>query len=168
MALNNILRNFAVYVDGFGKFGDGSECKLPPLKFKTEEYLGGGMYTAVKIDQSMEALEAEFKLTSFDPQVISVVGLAPGLEKNFTFRGALIGTDGTTNAAIAYMLARIVEWDPNMWKVGTKIETNFKLNVYRYKLTVGGQNLIEVDPYNCIYKVNGVDQQAFVQQALGF
>ncbi len=167
MALTNILRNFAIYVDGFGKFGDGSECRLPKITFKTEDYLGGGMYTAVKIDQSMEALVAEFKLTSFDPQVISKVGLAPGQEKSYTFRGALQSTDGTSTAAIARMLGRISDWDPAQWQVGRKIESDYKLDVFAYKLIVGNETLIEVDAFNMVFSLAGADQLADQRAAIG-
>ncbi|MDX5518273.1 MAG: phage major tail tube protein, partial [Wolbachia endosymbiont of Andrena agilissima] len=36
-----------------------------------------------------------------------------------------------------------------------------------YKLTIGGNELIEIDAENMIRKINGVDQMALLQTVLG-
>jgi len=158
MALTNILRNYVVYADGFGKVGDGSECMLPKITGKTEDYLGGGMYTGVKVELAMDPLEASFKLTSFDPQVIKLGNLYYGQEKSFTFRGSVADLSGESSGVIARMRGRIRESDPGSWVVGNKTEMTFTLDVYRYTLTHRDEELIHIDPFLLIYRVGGVNQ----------
>ena len=74
--ISNVLRNFVVWVDGFGKMGDGDTCQLPNLNLTMEDYRGGGMDIPVEVDLGMEKMEAEFSLTSFDPHTIGLFGLA--------------------------------------------------------------------------------------------
>ena len=167
MALNYILRNFVVFVDGFGKVGDGAECKLPKITDKVDDFLGGGMYRPIEIPLSGEKLEASFKLTSFDPQVIGKAGLAIGQEKSFVFRGSLASKDGTTIGVIARMLAGIKDADFGNWKVGEKSEIEFQLRVERYTLTHGDTELIHIDCLNFIERRNGVNQLDSDRIALG-
>ncbi len=41
------------------------------------------------------------------------------------------------------------------------------VNAHYYKLTIGGKELIEIDAENMMRKINGVDQLALLQAALG-
>jgi uncharacterized protein len=167
MALTHILRNFVVFVDGFGKVGDGSECQLPKITDKVEDFLGGGMYRPVEIPLAGEKLESSFKLTSFDPQVIGKAGLAPGQEKSFVFRGSLAQTDGQALAVVARQLARIKDTDFGTWKVGDKNEIQFTLSVNRYTMHHGEQELIHIDVLNMIERRLGVNQMESDRIALG-
>jgi uncharacterized protein len=167
MALTHILRNFVVFVDGFGKIGDGSECQLPKITDKVEEFLGGGMYRPIEIPLAGEKLESTFKLTSFDPQVIAKIGLRPGQERSFVFRGSLASTSGDSYAVIARQLARIKDSDFGTWKVGDKAEIEFSLSVLRYTLTHGDRELIHIDTLNFVERRDGVDQLEADRIALG-
>jgi P2 family phage contractile tail tube protein len=158
MALTNILRNFVVFVDGFGKVGDGSECVLPKITEKVEEFLGGGMYRPIEVALSGEKLEASFKLTSFDEQVISKAGLYAGQEKSFVFRGSVAHTSGESFSVVARMLAGIKDIDFGTWKVGEKSEIQFMLRVNRYTLHKGDTELLHIDPLNLIERRLGVNQ----------
>ena len=167
MALTHILRNFVVFVDGFGKVGDGSECTLPKITEAVEEYRGGGMWRPIEVPFAGEKLEAIFKLTSFDPQVVEKCGLAIGQEKSFVFRGSLASTDGTVIGVIARMLAGIKDSDFGNWTVGSKNEIEFNLRVNRYTLTHGERELIHIDVMNLIERRNGVNQMEADRIALG-
>ncbi len=159
MALEHIMRNFVVFVDGFGKVGSGEECQLPKITDKVEEFLGGGMYRPIEIPLSGEKMEAEFKLSSFDPQVITKAGLAIGQEKSFVCRGSVAGiSTGDAQAVIARMKARIKDTDFGTWKVGQKTETTYKLSVMRYTLHLGDRELIHIDPINFIESFDGINQ----------
>ena len=166
--LNNILRNFVVWVDGAGKMGDGDMAKLPDLSLVLEDYRGGGMDIAIEVDLGMEKLEAEFSLTAFDPQVITLFGLSPGTRKAFTMRGHVAGEDGVTFGVAAYIRGRIKKIVHDNWEPGGKAKLTTSLAVDYYKLKHGDRTLVEIDPFNYVRSINGVDQLAAARADLGF
>lgn len=174
MALSNIMRNFAVFVDGVAKLGDGSEAMLPSPNLTTEDYRGGGMFRTAKVPLAGEPLEARLKFTSFDPDVLAKVGRLPGNEVPFTVRGSLSqsGQAPTLQAppvvpVIARMLALINESDLGSWVVGQKSEYEMTLHVYRYKLSHGDRVIYDIDVWNMIEVRDGVDIMANDRTALG-
>src|SRR5512146_1538436 len=101
MSITYVLRKFIVWADGYGKLGEGENCKLPVPEVNTEDFRGGGMDCPIKVDLGCNPLTMEFKLSSMDPQVYNLWGLYPGQEKQFTIRGALAHQDGSPFTAIA-------------------------------------------------------------------
>ncbi|GHM58967.1 MAG: hypothetical protein sGL2_11170 [Candidatus Mesenet longicola] len=59
------------------------------------------------------------------------------------------------------------ELDFGSWKPGEKATLKCMVNAHYYKLTIGGKELIEIDAENMMRKINGVDQLALLQTALG-
>ena len=166
-AVENVLRNFTMFADGWGKMGNVEELTLPKLTLKTEEYRGGGMDVPVEIDLGLEKMEAEFTLTSFDDQVLSLFGLGPGNDRQFTFRGSLASEDGVKRGVVVRMFGLLSEIDPGNWKTGEKSELKGKIAVKVYKLHVGDRLIHHIDALNGIRIVNGVDVMADVRAHLG-
>lgn len=158
MSLTYVLRKFIVYADGFGKLGEGENCKLPVMEVNSEEFRGGGMDTPVKIDLGMSALTFEFKLSSMDPQVYQLWGLAPGLAKQFTIRGSLAHKDGQPFPCLASCLGNLHKVDTDNFEPAKKILHTFTVELEYYKLEIGGRLIYEIDPINGKRIVGGVDQ----------
>ncbi|HMR14675.1 MAG TPA: phage major tail tube protein, partial [Arachnia sp.] len=74
-----ILRNCTIFADRVSKLGQASEISLPVPTEKLEELRNAGMVLPIDIPMGYEKLEASFKLTAFDPQVITLFGLAVGV-----------------------------------------------------------------------------------------
>ena len=158
MALTYVLRKFVVWADGFGKLGEGENCKLPTMEINSEEFRGGGMDAPSKVDLGMNALTLEFKLSSMDPQVYNLWGLSPGQEKQFTIRGALAHQDGTPFAAIASCVGNQMKVESDAFEPAKKILHTFTVELNYYKLVVGENLLYEIDVINARRIVAGVDQ----------
>jgi P2 family phage contractile tail tube protein len=158
MAVNNILRKFVCFVDGFGKLGDCEAATLPVLTVKTEEYRGGGMDTPVEVDLGTEKLEFKFTMTSVDDQVIEKWGLAPGQQKQFTLRGSLASSAGEVANVVANMRGIIKNIDFQEFKPGDKMSVEFQVALDYYKLSKGDRVMIEIDIENVKRIVGGVDQ----------
>jgi P2 family phage contractile tail tube protein len=106
-----------------------------------------------------------FKLTAFDPQVMRLFGLAPGVMKEFMATGALVDEDGTTHSAVAYVRGYIMEAKADNWKPGDKkTENDFKVSVRYYKLEIDGEQVIEMDPFGVT--IGGVSQTDNIRRAL--
>ena len=90
--LPRTLRNFSLFIDGQGFAGRVTECTLPTLEINLEEYRAGVFDAPVEIDQGMSALEAEFTLAEYDPEVIKLFGLYDQNAVQATIRGPCSAT----------------------------------------------------------------------------
>lgn len=167
MALENILRNFNLFIDGRGYAGQCEEVSVPKLTLKTEEFRNGGMDSPIKIELGLEVLECSFTLTKYDPNVLKLFGLAPGNSKPLTFRGSVIGEDGVETAVVIQVQGVITEIDQGSWKAGDKSTLKGSVACKYYKHTIGGVVIHEIDVVNMIRKINGVDQLAVTRANIG-
>ncbi|XGA08486.1 MAG: phage major tail tube protein [Wolbachia endosymbiont of Xenopsylla cheopis] len=164
--LPKILKNFNVFVDGRGYAGRIDELTLPKLTIKTEEYRAGGMDIPVSIDLGMEKLEAELTFAEYDTELFRLFGLTDGNSVPLTLRGGLQGNNNV-EAVVINLRGTFRELDFGSWKSGEKAALKCMVNAHYYKLTIGGKELIEIDAENMMRKINGVDQLASLQMALG-
>jgi P2 family phage contractile tail tube protein len=167
MALENILRNFNLFIDGRGFAGSVEEISLPKLTLKTDEFRNGGMDAPVKIELGLEALECSFTLTKYDPETLKLFGLAPGNSKPLTFRGSVISEDGTEIPVVINITGFITELDFGSWKAGDKATLKGTVAVRYYKHTINGEVIHEVDIPNCVRTIAGVDQLKQTRANLG-
>ena len=167
MALNDILKNLNLFVDGRGYAGNVEELSPPKLTMKTEEFRNGGMDAPVEVEMGMDKLEASFSLTKYDAEVLKIFGLAPGNIKPLTFRGSLSSEDGIEKPVIIQMQGMLKEMDPGSWKPGDKASLKGSLALRYYKHTIGNEVVHEIDVQNMIRIVNGVDQLAVTRKNLG-
>ncbi|RUM42594.1 MAG: hypothetical protein DSY80_06910 [Desulfocapsa sp.] len=165
--LSNVMMAFALYIDGLGYYGDGTELKLPAVKFKTEDFQGGGMFSPEPVVLGIEKLEASFKMSSFDPNIISKLKIGAEGLLPFTFRGAVSGANGAFFSLRARMLARLGSWEPDAWKASEKVESEYSLLVSSYTLTHGQREIIHINNKDMEYRVDGQDQLAGMRQAIG-
>jgi P2 family phage contractile tail tube protein len=165
--MNNILRNFNLFVDGTNYAGQIEEINLPKPTVKTEEHRVGGMDAPIALDMGMEALKADFTLTGFDPAVLRAFGLQPGRSTPLTARGALRNEDGTTTAVAVTMTGTLKMADPGTWKTGGKSPLKIEVDLRYYKLDHGGVTVHEIDVIGMKRVINGVDQLAEMRAALG-
>lgn len=161
---NYILRNCNIFVDRVSQVGQASEITLPVPTEKLEEIRNAGMVMPIDVPMGYEKPEAGFKLTSFDPVVIKLFGLAVGVNKEFLATGALAHEDGRVFSATTYMVGRLTAFDPGSWSPGEKAETEYSISIRKYRLEVEGNVLVEADPFDV--SVGGVSQTASIRRAL--
>jgi len=162
-----VLKNFSLFVDGRGLAGQVSMLTLPKLTTKMEEYRGGGMDIPAEIDLGMEKLETSFELFEYEPDMLSLYGLADGAATQLTARGALRRDGEAAVPMIVNMTGVVKELDHGDWKSGDTSSVKFNLALRYYKETVGGRVVHEIDVVNMIRKINGVDQLATIRTAIG-
>ncbi|MGE5509924.1 MAG: phage major tail tube protein [Bacteroidota bacterium] len=166
--INNILRYYAVYLNGVGYMGEASEVKLPDLKMKSEEFRGGGMDMGVYVDLGMDPLQAEFKMFSYDPDVLARFGRY-GLAQStpLTFRAHLMGQGGQVATLKINMDVRLCEVTRDNWKAGSKTEVNYKCWVDFYEEFHNERRVLLFDPLNFHRTIDGVDMMSSARLSLG-
>lgn len=163
--LPKILKNFNVYVDGRGYAGRLDELTLPKLTIKTEEYQGAGMSAPVDIDMGMEKLEMDLTFAEYDKELFKLFGLTNGSEIGLTIRGALHGA-GEPEAIVINVRGFFREMDFDSWTPAEKTSLKCTVSCTYYKLSIDGNELIEIDPVNMIRNVNGSDQLSKFREIL--
>ena len=162
-----ILKNFSLFVDGRGQAGVVSSLTLPKLTTKMEEFRGGGMDAPVELDMGMDKLETSFELLEYDPNILSLYGLADGAATQVTARGALRRDGEAAVAMIVNMTGVVKELDPGDWKSGDQTSAKFSMALRYLKITIGGRVVTEIDKVNMIRKINGIDQLESIRTAIG-
>lgn len=159
-----ILRNCTAWIDRVSKLGQIGDVTLPVPQAKVEEMRNAGMVMPIEVMLGYEKLEASFKMPGFDPQVLKLFGLAPGVETPLMITGAAVDEDGTTHSAVANVRGFTKQADPGNWKPGEMAENDYQFSVRHYKLEIDGNPIFEMDAFDV--KIGGVSQYAGIRKAL--
>jgi len=166
-AADNILKNFALFVDGRGLAGNTEDFAPPKLTSLTEDFKAGGLDAAMKIRMGQEPMECSFTLTKFDAKVLALWGVAEGNASAFVARGAVQSFDGKVQKVVEYCRGQVREMDPGQWTPQGKATLKFVVDVTYYRKEQDGQVITEVDIPNMKRIVNGVDVLADIRAAIG-
>lgn len=163
-----ILKNMNLFVDGRGYAGKVDELSLPSLALKTEEHRAGGMDVPIQVDMGMEAMEMSCTLSDFDPDVFRSFGLLDSVGLPITVRGA---TQAQGSATVTPVVVNVRGgWktiDPGAWSPGNKNPLSLTCAASYFRLTIGGEDLVEIDAINMVRRINGVDQLEGQRTAIG-
>lgn len=163
----SILRNYSLFVDGRGYAGKVIECNLPKLTLKTEEYLAGGMDAPIDMDMGMEAMNTDYSLAQYNPDILKLFGLSDASGKAITMRGAEQDENGNVIPIIAQMRGFHKEADFGGWKKPDKASLKMTANLRYYRLTVGGDLIYEIDLTRMTRFIGDKDQLSDQRDALG-
>jgi P2 family phage contractile tail tube protein len=166
-AAAQILKNFNLYVDGRGYAGNVDEVQLPALNVVAEDFRAGGMDAAIELDMGMEKLEATFKVSKFDRDIISKWGVAAGGNVPLVLRGALESLDGSVQAVVVKLQGRIHGMEFDAITPGAKSGMTFRMAVRAYSYTQDGETLHDIDVVNMKRIIGGVDRLAEQRRAIG-
>lgn len=168
MALPRKLKNLVLFNDGNNYLGQVATVTLPKLTRKMEDWRGGGMDGAVKIDMGQEALQLAWTAGGILPTAVRQFGATDASGVPLRFAGAYQADDtGTVDAVEVAVRGRHSEIEMGDAKVGEATEHKFTTELSYYKLTVNGRVEVEIDLLNFVFNVNGVDRLADQRSALG-
>jgi len=166
-AASNILKGFAVFVDGRGYSGEVQEIQLPKLALTVEDFRAAGMDAPVGIPTGMEKLEATMTTPKQCADLLKLFGLTSGSETQLTARGSLEDFDGTVTPVVVQMRGSVRSIEPAAWKQGEVGASTYTFDLTYYKREQGGSVLHEIDVINMIRIIGGTDQLAARRTALG-
>lgn len=161
------LQGFNLFVDGRGYAAKVSECELPKLAIKTEEFQPGGFDAPIEMDLGMEKLETNFTLLDFDVDVMKQFGVGHNNSIPVTLRGALSYGDGTTIPAVVQFQGMWRELEPPKFAKPGKMELKVTMALKYYKLEVNGETIHEIDIENMVRIIDGTDYLASMRENIG-
>ena len=163
MALPKKLKKMNLFNEGNSYLGETGEVTLPKLGRKFEDWRGGGMSGNIKWDAGLsdDMIEFAWKLGGIDPLVIGQYAAATVSAIGLRFAGSYQRDDtGETTALEIVVRGRHEEIDLGNAKAGDDTELSIKTIWSYLKITIDGQEYIEIDIPNMIEKVKGVDMLA--------
>jgi P2 family phage contractile tail tube protein len=168
MGLPKKLQNFNVFNDGNSYQGIVDEITLPKLTRKMEEWRGAGMNGPIKYDQGQEAMTLEWSVGGLMREVLAQWGVTTFNGVMVRFAGGYRGADSDAVDAVEIVVrGRHSEIDMGSAKAGEETSMKIVTEVSYYKLTINGQDVIEIDFLGMVEKVGGKDSLAALRQAIG-
>lgn len=163
------LINFNVYSDNKVLFGV-ADVELPEVNKMTDTISGAGI--AGEIESSVighfESMEAtiNFRIPTKDS-----IQLLSQSSKNITLRGALQIQDAGTGQTIIQRIRVSMTVQNKGFSLGTftpasNTDSSGTYEVTYIRLLIDDKEILEIDKYNMVFKVNGVDELAPVRRAM--
>lgn len=158
---------YRAYLNGTEMIGVAASIDTPEINMITGEVEGAGI--GGKIDSptigQFESLEQEIQFNSLYSSIADV--LSPLTSVDLTFRAAQQVYD--KGGGYVFKGVRIVErgrvkkFKPGKIEKGSSMEATLTLELTYLMIEVAGENLLEIDKLNTVYKVKGVDMLAEVR-----
>jgi P2 family phage contractile tail tube protein len=171
MPIPKLQKAYNVFIDG-RHYAGKAECEPPTLSITTEDYAAGGMSGVAKVDMGrFEPIDLKFSLYEYNRDVITQWGLIDGRAVQVTLRAAQVDDENeTTEAVVIEAEGQVHEFAPGGWESASKdaSKTEFTMNCRKYKLSVAGATLIEVDVELMTRIIDGTDQMQDLRAAIGF
>lgn len=168
MALPAKLKHFTLFNEGHSYLGEVSEIVLPKLSVKMEEYRSGGMDIPVDIDFGMEKMEMEWTIGGYVKQVLQQFGALNHAAIGLRFVGSLQREDSEDVKAVEVVVrGRHKEIDFGTAKAGEDTEKKITTSLSYYKLTIDGEELVEIDAVNLVRRFGDRDLLQQVRAILG-
>ena len=160
MAMPRKLKNLNLFNDGNSYLGLVKSLTLPSLGRKMEGYRGGGMNGPVKADLGMsdDGIQFEWKTGGLDLISLRQFGAVNASSVALRFSGSYQQDDtGEVSNVEVVVRGRHETIEMGDAQPGEDTEHSMTTTCSYYKLTVDGEEIIEIDLLNFVEKVNGVD-----------
>ncbi|MEM1000458.1 MAG: phage major tail tube protein [Bacteroidota bacterium] len=169
-----ILKHYNLFI---GKRGDGlgasyagkvTNVALPVLEIATSEYQGVGMDMPLDVDMGMRKMTSSMTLREYNPDAIKLFGLGTRAPASVALKGVVDNESGDGPQKVEIQMDGMwTKIDMGSWATGKSQEMRLYLTVEYYKLTIGEEELVEIDVVNMVRKINGVDALEGARSILG-
>ncbi len=160
MLIPTVLINFNMYGESHKFLGVSPETTLPNFEYLTETIDGAGIGGEIEeaIEGSFGSLETETTFQNIGTEMFDYI-THTGM---IVYRGSMQMTNTATQTNDSQSIVfttkgKVKSFDLGTLKKGGKGEPKIVREITYCKLTIGGKNVLELDKYNLIWKLNGVD-----------
>ncbi|EFO30925.1 phage tail tube protein FII [Roseibium sp. TrichSKD4] len=168
MEFGKKLSDFTVWIDDADLGGTVSNVK-PTIKRKNEGRRPGGTRGPLVTTHGFEELKMELTFNTMEPKLFDMlVGQKVGQHALFA-RGAVIDEfEGTTETVVHEIRGRCLNPDfDEEWKSGEDLELKLEFALIFYRHEYAGKERKYIDLRNNIVRMNGFDETAEANAALG-
>lgn len=159
MALPKKLKHFNLFGNGDNWQGQIGSLTLPSLVRQMEEFRGGGMNAPVDIDHGMEKLEFQWTPAGLIPELFDNFGTSQ-LDKDMLRFAGSYQRDDTAETVPVEIVVRGRHREINMGDAesGSDNTQSITTTISYYKLTIAGEEVVEIDVPGMVEKIRGVDR----------
>lgn len=163
--------NANVYIDGTTDLlGRASEVDLPDIAAKTEDHNGLGMIGTISLPTGLDVLECKIKWNGWYDEHLTI-GANPFATHRIQVRASVETYDESgrvlEEGLVVTMAVRWKKAPLGALKQMESPELEDDLSVQYIKVVQAGRELLEIDTFNNIWKVNGTDVLATYRKNLG-
>lgn len=164
------INRFNTYLNGSLMIGVGSSLEIPEIAQESSDVKGigiSGTLDSPTIGQ-FESMEQEIQFNTLYSSAVDM--LSPGDATDLTFRAAQQVYD--KNGGYVFKGLRVVErgrvkkFKPGKIENGEGMEATVTLELTYIMIEVDGEQLIEIDKLNGVYKRRGVDMLANIRSLI--
>lgn len=168
--IDEVIINFAVFEDSVEYLGM-SEATLPEVSNLAEEITGAGIAGNVEA-VVLGHIEAMTLTLNFRTVTKAAIRLAEPRIHNIDLRAAQQARNtqtGKIETVAAKHIMKVVpkKFAPGKLAAASAADASGEYAVSYYALYLDGKKVVEIDPLNFIYNINGTDFLASVKRALG-
>ncbi|MDD3466025.1 MAG: phage major tail tube protein [Campylobacterales bacterium] len=164
------VTNANVYINGNSFLGKIEEAKMPVVKHTMTEKKALGMVGKLETWAGFDKMEATLKINSMYKDLMTLIA-NPTKAVQLQLRSYIEtqGSQGSIGSAamVTYLTGVFKEIDLGNFKQHDNVEISAPMTVSYIKQVIDGQDIIEIDAYSNIYKVNGEDILASYKNAIG-
>lgn len=160
--MRNILGDFQWFQEGYGLVALVEEATLPDVKWKMEDYMGGGLMGTRSIKTIFEKMELRIKVAGKDPRMIDAVTMMPGQAMNYKLMSSFI-VPGEEEIPEKVLVSGVVsELKRDVYKAGAKSMSEYMItDITFYEEWFDGKLRIQIDLLNqVLIGADGVDLMA--------
>lgn len=164
------INDYNVYLDGDKMIGVAASATLPEVNMKTSTVAGVGVngeLDSPTIGQ-FESMEQEIQFNTLYSSAMDM--LNPLSVVNLTFRAAQQVYDKTGGYSFKGLrvveMGRVKKMNPGKVEKGEAMEATVTMELTYLLIEVDGEQLVEIDKLNGVYKVKGVDMLAGVRSLI--
>jgi len=164
------INDFNAYADGTKMIGVAASVTLPEINMKSSTVAGVGVNGEIDSPTigQFESMEQEIQFNTLYSSAADM--MSPMSNINLTFRAAQQVYDKTGGYAFKGLriveMGRVKKFKPGKIEKGESMEATVTLELTYIMIEVDGQQLVEIDKLNGVYKVNGVDMLAGVRSLI--
>lgn len=166
----NRLTNANIYLDGGSMLGRAEEIELPVLQAKMADHKALGMVGSIKAFVGFEKLEGKIKWSSLYPDALRKTA-NPFRSVQLQVRASVetYASPGRTEErpVVALLTVTFKSLPGGNYKQHENVELESEFFATYFKLTVGGEDITEIDVLANIYKAAGQDVLATYRSHLG-
>lgn len=164
------INDYNAYLDGTRMIGVAASVTLPEVNMKTSTISGVGVNGEIDSPTigQFESMEQEIQFNTLYSSAASM--LSPLSTVNLTFRAAQQVYDKAGGYSFKGLrvveMGRVKSFVPGKIEKGEAMEATVKLELTYILIEVDGEQLLEVDKLNGVYKVKGVDMLAGINSLI--
>ncbi|MHB0998213.1 MAG: phage major tail tube protein [Armatimonadota bacterium] len=165
-----VLNDYAIYLGNSRLIGTG-EVTLPALSAITSEVSGAGIGGTVEMPV-LGKFESMTVGINFRTVETAAADLMKPIAQDLVIRASQQVYDGvggsiSTEGLVVYCKCINKNHELGSFNPGNPVDGSIEMEVLRIRIVKAGEELVEIDKLNGIYKVRGVDYSAGIRADLG-